>query len=31
MNHVFRLVNPELDRNMHIFKVTAFIKRAKYE
>jgi len=31
MNHVFRLVNPVLDRNMFIFKVSLFIKRAKYE
>jgi len=31
MNHVFRLLNPVLDRNMFIFKATGFIKRAKYE
>jgi len=41
MNTVFRLVDPVLDRNMHIFKVTVrnmhifkvtvFIKWAKYE
>jgi len=31
MNNVFRLVNPVLDRNMFTFKVTVFIKRAKYE
>jgi len=31
MNNVFRLVNPVLDRTMFIFKVTVFIKRAKYE
>jgi len=31
MNTVFRLVNPRLDRNMFIFKVTVFINRAKYE
>jgi len=31
MNTVFRLVNPVLDRNMYIFKVSVFIKRAKYE
>jgi len=31
MNTVFRLVNPVLDRNMYIFKVTVFKKRAKYE
>jgi len=28
MYNVFRLVNPVLDRNKHIFKVTVFIKRA---
>ena len=31
MNNVFCLVNPVLDRNMFIFKVIVFIKRAKYE
>jgi len=31
MNTIFRLVNPVLDRNMLIFKVTVFLKRAKYE
>jgi len=31
MNTVFRLVNPVLDRNMFIFKVTVFIKQAKCE
>jgi len=31
MNTIFRPVNPVLDRNMDIFKVTAFIKWAKYE
>jgi len=31
MNTVFRPVNPVLDRNMFIFKVTVFINRAKYE
>jgi len=31
MNTVFRLVNPLLDRNMFIFKLTVFIERAKYE
>jgi len=31
MNNVFRPVNPVLDRNMCIFKVTVFINRAKYE
>jgi len=31
MNHVFRLLNPVIDRNMFIFKVTVFTKRAKYE
>jgi len=30
MTHVFRLVNPVLDRNKYIFKATVFIKRAKY-
>jgi len=29
MNNMFRLVNPVLDRNMFIFKVTVFMKRAK--
>ena len=31
MNNIFRLVNPALDRNMFIFKVTVFMKQAKYE
>ena len=31
MNKVFRLVKPVFDRNMFIFKVTVFIKQAKYE
>ena len=31
MNNVFRPVNPVLDRNMFIFKVTVFRRRAKYE
>jgi len=31
MNNVFRAVNPALDGNMFIFKVTVFINRAKYE
>jgi len=31
MNMIFYLVNPLLDRNMFIFKVTVFIKRAKCE
>jgi len=31
MNTVFCLVNPVLDRNMNIVKVTVFIKRAEYE
>jgi len=31
VNTAFRLVNPELDRNMFIFKVTRFIKWAKCE
>jgi len=32
MNNVFRLLNnPVVDRNMFIFKVTVFIKRARYE
>jgi len=31
MNNVFRLVKPVLDKNMYIFKVTVFIKRATYE
>jgi len=31
MNTIFRLVNPVLDRNMFIFEVTVFIKRAKYQ
>jgi len=31
MNYVFRLVNPVLDRNLFIFTVTVFIKRAEYE
>jgi len=31
MNNVFRLVNPGLDRNVFIFRVTVFIKRAKHE
>jgi len=31
MNNIFRLVNPVLDRNMFICKVTIFIKLAKYE
>jgi len=31
MNNLFRLVNPFLDTNMHIFKGAIFIKRAKYE
>jgi len=31
MNTVFPLVNPVLDRNMHIFKVTVFIKQAECE
>ena len=31
MNNVFRLVNPVFDMDMFIFKVTVFIKRAKYE
>jgi len=31
MNTVFRLANPVLDRNMFIFKVAVFIKRAKYQ
>jgi len=30
-NNVFRLVNSVLDRNMFIFKVIVFIKRAKHE
>jgi len=31
MNNVFRLVNPVLDRNIFICKVTVGIKRVKYE
>jgi len=31
MNNVFRRLNPVLDRNMYIFKITLFINRAKYE
>jgi len=31
MKTVFRPVNPVLDRNMFIFKVTVFVDRAKYE
>jgi len=31
MNNASRLVNPVLDRNMLIFKVTVFIKRANSE
>jgi len=31
MKNVFRLVNPVVDRKVYIFKVTVFIKRAKYE
>jgi len=31
MNNIFRLVNPALDRDMYIFKVTVFIKRTKFE
>jgi len=31
MNNVFRLVNPVLDRNMFILKMTIFIKRVEYE
>jgi len=31
MNTAFRPVNPVLDRNMFIFKVTVFINRAIYE
>jgi len=31
MNNVVRPVNPVLDRNMFIFKVTVCIKPAKYE
>jgi len=31
MNTVARLVNPELDRNAYIFKVTVFMKQAEYE
>ena len=30
-NHVFRLVNPVYDMDVYIFKVTVFIKQAKYE
>jgi len=30
-DNVFRPVNPVLDRNMFIFKVTVFINRVKYE
>ena len=30
-NHVFRLVNPVLDRYMYILKITVFMKRAEYE
>jgi len=28
MNNVFRLADPVLDRNLYIFKVAVFIKRA---
>jgi len=31
MNHLFRLVKPVLDRNVFIFKVSVFMKRARYE
>jgi len=31
MNTVFGPVNPVLDRNMFIFKVTVFINRATYK
>jgi len=31
MENVYRLVSPVSDRNMFLFKVTVFIKRAKYE
>jgi len=31
MNTIFHPVNPVSDRNLFIFKVTVFIKRAKYE
>ena len=31
MNNVFHLVNPVLDRNMFIFKVTVIMFRAKHE
>jgi len=31
MNNIFRLANPVIGRNMFIFKITVFIKRAKYE
>jgi len=31
MNTVFRPINPVLDRNMFIFKVTVFINRARHE
>jgi len=31
MNTIFRLVNPVVDRNMCIFKVSLFIKRAKLQ
>jgi len=31
MNTIFRPVNPVLDRNIFIFKVTVSMKRADYE
>jgi len=31
MNNVFRPLNPVVNRNMFICKVTVFLNRAKYE